>query len=104
MNDAHLFWFRTRQSLLEEWGYTPGLWHLVSRSPLSMVIIGINAAGQPRYTPSGALSEHEDTRVPLAIVNTSECELLGPFTPDRVPLPDESLLRRAQRVHRSRAA
>jgi hypothetical protein len=104
MNDPHLFWFRTRQSLLEEWGYIPGLWHLVSRSPLSMVIIGISAAGQPRYTPSGALSEHEETRVPLSILNAAECELLGPFGCDHVPLPNEWLSRRAERMHRSRAA
>src|SRR5262245_39620479 len=101
MSDPHLFWFRTRQSLLEEWGYTPGLWHLVSRSQLSMVIIGITAAGQPRHTPSGALSEHEDTRVPLSIVSAGECDLFGPFGRDHVPLPDEWMLRRAERLHRS---
>src|SRR5690606_35874773 len=27
-SDAQLFWFRTRDDLLEEWGYAVGRWHL----------------------------------------------------------------------------
>ena len=101
MEDRALFWFRTRQALLEEWGYTVGLWHLVRRSDLSIMIIGITADGQPRRTAAGRLSERGDTRVALALLNPEECDFAGPFPLDRVPVPSESLVRRARPVTRA---
>jgi hypothetical protein len=99
MNPQLLFWFRTRQAILEEWGYTPGLWHLVRRSALSIAVVGITAEGRPRCLPSGDLSEYPATRVALAILNAGECEFRGPFQRDRVPLPDEG--RPASQVKRA---
>jgi hypothetical protein len=101
MDDRSLFWFRTRQALLEEWGYTVGLWHLVRRSNLSIVVIGISADGKPRCTAAGQLSEQRETRVALAIVNPEECDFAGPFALDRVPQPSESLVRRAAQATRA---
>lgn len=87
MSEPSLFWFRTRQPLLEEWGYTVGLWHLVRRSRLSIVVIGISAEGRPRVLASGALSELPATRVPLVLLNSSDCEFLGPFAPEGLLAP-----------------
>jgi hypothetical protein len=43
MNNPDLFWFRTRQGLLEEWGYIPGAWHLIRRSKVSITVLGVSA-------------------------------------------------------------
>ena len=48
-----LFWFRTRQSLLEEWGYATGVWHLIRRTTLSMSILSLTGEGTPRRTSAG---------------------------------------------------
>jgi hypothetical protein len=74
-----LFWFRTRDDLLEEWGYTPGLWHIVTRSDLFMTAIALNAQGDPAWDARGAVVLLPHTRVLRALVTESRSDFRGPF-------------------------
>ena len=87
MNNENLYWFRTRQSLLEEWGYIPGAWHLIRRSKISITVLGVTAQGRPVICPGGVVSEVNTTRVTLTLIDTAQCELVGPFSADELPVP-----------------
>ncbi len=50
MKDQMLLWFRTDQSLLEEWAI-PWLWQLVSRSQLSIIVIASAPRGSRGSRP-----------------------------------------------------
>jgi hypothetical protein len=79
MVEMPLFWFRTEDDLLEEWGYTPGFWHVVTRSDAFMTAIGLDARGNPARHAKGGLLLLPHTRVLLALVSESLCEFRGPF-------------------------
>jgi|HubBroStandDraft_4_1064222.scaffolds.fasta_scaffold454066_1 hypothetical protein len=79
-----LFWFRTQDDLLEEWGYTPGFWHVVTRSDAFMTAIALDAQGNPARQSNGGLLLLPHTRVLLALVTETLCDFRGPFDCARV--------------------
>jgi hypothetical protein len=87
VNNPDLFWFRTRQGLLEEWGYIPGAWHLIRRSKISITVLGVSAQGRPVISPGGAVSELHATRVTLALIDGAQSELIGPYSAENLPVP-----------------
>lgn len=79
MVKEQIFWFRTQQSLLEEWGYIRGVWHLVRRTPLSMTQLSLTREGEARVTATGELIPLPSSRVVLSIVDATACEQIGPI-------------------------
>ncbi len=117
MREPDLFWFRTRQDLLEEWGYVPGIWHLVRRSPAFITVLALDARGQLLYGTTLRPRELTQTRLPLALIDLRLCNVIGPFAIEavsragtllrgRVRLPEDctSTLYSAKRgsLHRAR--
>jgi hypothetical protein len=74
-----LFWFRTQDDLLEEWGYTPGFWHIVTRSDAFMTAIAVDSRGKPDRHAKGDLLLLPNTRVLLSQLTEALCEFRGPF-------------------------
>jgi hypothetical protein len=89
VNNRNLFWFRTRQSLLSEWGYLPGAWHLIKRTRISITVLGVNAQGRPVLAAGKTPHEIDATRVTLALIDVRQSDLVGPFTLDELPRPPE---------------
>ena len=85
MHEPDLYWFRTRQDLLEEWGYVPTVWHLVRRSAVFITVIALDVRGKPLRSTSLRPRELSETRIPLSLVEPRLCDLIGPFTLEEVP-------------------
>lgn len=81
MQESTVFWFTTRDDLLEEWGYMPGMWYLVTRSPTFMTAVAVDSHGNPSLDANGDLCQLQHTRVLLAWVSETTCEFLGPIDP-----------------------
>lgn len=79
MAEMPLLWFTTQDNLLEEWGYTPGFWHVVTRTNSFMTAIAVDSRGNPAHHATGALVLLPQTRVLLALVAETLCEFRGPF-------------------------
>ena len=90
MQNPDLYWFRTRQELLEEWGYSPRVWHLVRRSSLSLTLIALDAHCHPRDVDQRDPREANGTRVPLALIDMRLCDVIGPFSIEGIPRVDAS--------------
>jgi hypothetical protein len=86
--DSDLFWFRTRDDLMVEWGYGIGLWHLVRKSRAFMTAIARDAQGVPLHRPDGRLVEIPESCIALALLDEERSEFLGPFDPCALALPE----------------
>jgi hypothetical protein len=91
MHKPDLFWFRTRQDLLEEWGYMPSVWHLVRRTAAFITVVALDAHGRPLRVTSQGPRELTATRVPLALIEPRLCDVVGPFSVEAVPSSDALL-------------
>jgi hypothetical protein len=100
MNQPNLYWFRTRQDLLEEWGYAPSVWHLVRRTNAFITVIALDVHGRPLRASPERPRELAETRAPLALIEKRMCEFVGPFTVEAVPQA-ETLSRQILRSARS---
>jgi hypothetical protein len=88
--ESDLFWFRTRDDLLEEWGYGIGRWHLVRKSLAFMTAISLDEHGVPLYAADGRLLEDPNTCIALALLDEGRNEFLGPCEPGTLVPPDLS--------------
>ena len=86
--ESDLFWFRTRDDLLEEWGYGIGRWHLVRKSRAFMTAISLDEHGVPLHAADGRLIENPATCITLALLDEDRNEFLGPCEPGALASPD----------------
>ena len=76
--ESDLFWFRTRDDLLVEWGYEVGRWHLVRRSRVFMTALALDAQCVPLRGPDGRLLEIPESCIAVALLDEDRNEFLGP--------------------------
>lgn len=88
MGEPDLYWFRTRQDLLEEWGYVQSVWHLVRRTAAFITVVALDVHGRPLRSGSQGTRQLSETRVPVALIERRMCDLVGPFTIEAVPCAD----------------
>jgi hypothetical protein len=88
--ESDLFWFRTRDDLLEEWGYGIGRWHLVRKSRAFMTAITLDEHGIAVHGADGRLVEIPESCIALALLDDDRNEFLGPCTPGALASPDLS--------------
>jgi hypothetical protein len=88
--ESDLFWFRTRDDLLEEWGYGLGRWHLVRKSRAFMTAISLDEHGVPLHDSDGRLLENHETCIALMLLDEDRNEFLGPCEPGALVLPELS--------------
>ncbi len=88
--ESDLFWFRTRDDLLEEWGYGIGRWHLVRKSRAFMTAISLDEHGVPLHGADGRLLENPASCIALALLDEDRNEFFGPCEPGALASPDLS--------------
>lgn len=86
--ESDLFWFRTRDDLLEEWGYGIGRWHLVRKSRAFMTSIALDEQGLPLQRPDGRLLEIPESCIAVALLDEDRNEFLGPVERCALALPE----------------
>lgn len=86
--ESDLFWFRTRDDLLVEWGYGVGRWHLVRKSRAFMTAIALDEQHVPLHRPDGRLLEIPESCVAVALLDEERNEFLGPCDPCALASPD----------------
>jgi hypothetical protein len=88
--ESDLFWFRTRDDLLEEWGYGIGRWHLVRKSRAFMTAVSLDQQGVPLLGTDGRLLENPETCIALALLDEDRNEFLGPCDATALASPELS--------------
>lgn len=88
--ESDLFWFRTRDDLLEEWGYGIGRWHLVRKSRAFMTAISLDEHGVPLHGADGRLLENPESCIALALLDEDRNEFFGPCDPGALASPELS--------------
>jgi hypothetical protein len=85
--ESDLFWFRTRDDLLLEWGYDINRWYLVRKSRAFMTAIALDEQGVPLHRPDGRPIEIPESCIALALLDEERNEFLGPCDPCALASP-----------------
>jgi hypothetical protein len=86
--ESDLFWFRTRDDLLAEWGYGVDRWQLVRKSRAFMTAIALDEQGIPIHRADGRLLEIPASCIALALLDEERNDFLGPCDPCALASPE----------------